>query len=198
MLSRASIYQSMQQNDNAYAELAAAAAAVTDASPRHRATALLHGAGIPKTEPHWEEDIAQALAIPDIPPDLRSAALLIRASFYRLDRQAEKSTADCRAILAMPDIPVNDRAAALTIIAEDQVSRYEFDAALKGLDEALTQRGLQPDTQALGYLMRCKIRLDQNDYPRAYADLRLAERIDKISPAMQQQVRQQRVLMDGR
>lgn len=197
MISRASIYQSMQENDAAYAELTAAAA-VSEASPRHRATALLQGTGIPRSEPHWEEDIAQAMAIPDIPPDLRSAALLIRASFYRASRQKEKSLADCQTILSTPDTPANNRAAALAIIAEDQLSRYELDAALKGLVEALAQRGLQPDTQALAYLVRCKVRMDQNDYPRAYADLRLAERTDKISPAMQQQIRQQRVLMDGR
>lgn len=197
LIARASIYQSMQQNDDAYAELTAAAA-VTDASPRHRATALLQSTGIPRSEPHWEEDVAKAMAIPDIAPDLRSAALLIRASYYRSGRQTEKSLADCNTILSMPDIPANDRAAALAIIAEDHLTRYEFDAALKGLDEALAQHGLQPDTQALAYVTRCKIRMDQNDYPRAYADLRLAERTDKISPAMQQQIRQQRVLMDGR
>ncbi|GEM_PF-6516042 len=196
MISRASLRVSLQQNDDAYTELTAAAA-IPDASPSYRAIALLQRANVPRSEPHWETDIAQAMAIPGIPGNLRSAALLIRASLYRSNRQKEQSLADCQTILSTPDAPANDRAAALTIVAEDQLTRFEFDVALKELDEALAQHGLQPDTQALAYLTRSKLRTAQNDYPRAYADLRLAERTDKISPAMVAQIRQQKLLMDG-
>lgn len=196
MFIRADLYQSMQKSEDAYAGLTAAFAE-SDASPRHRAIALLRRSIIPAGEPHWEKDIAQAMAMPDIPAELRSTALVMRASFYRADRQKERSLADCQTILSTPGTPANDRAAALAIIAEDQLTRYEFDAALKGLDEALALHDLQPDTQALAYLTRSKMRTAQNDYPRAYADLRLAERTEKISPTMLQQIRQQKLLMDG-
>ncbi len=194
---RANIRLSMQQNDDAYAELTAAAA-VSAASPRHRATALMLRSGVPKGEPHLEQDIAQALAIPGMPTELRSTALAMRAGFYRANRQKEQSLADCQAILSTSGASANDRAVALILIAEDRLTRYEFDAAQKGLDDALAQHDLQPDTQALAYLTRTKLHMLQNDYPRAYVDLRLAERTDKISPGMAQQIQQQKVLMDGR
>lgn len=197
LISRAGVYQAMEKNDEAYADYTAASQ-VAEASPRHRAIALLQRANVKQAEPHWEQDIGLALAVPEIPAEIRSAALLTRANYYRGSRQTAKALADCQTLLAMPEATPNDKAGAMTIIAEDQISRYEFDTALRGLADALAQPGLSPDTQATAYLTRCKLRMLQSDYAKAYMDLRAAERTDKVSATVAQQIRQQKVLMDGR